>query len=67
MGGSIVAGMLVRVIPSLCCYVVDHPLWALVMMMILIIENHFASIGVRPSITRSDAQECSRVIINIHR
>jgi hypothetical protein len=54
-GGSIIAKMLVRMISSPCnlikryCYVVDCPLWALVMMimmvmMIFIIENHYAFI-----------------------
>ena len=49
-----VARMLVRMISSPCnlikryCYVVDHPLWALVMMMmmILIVKNHFAFVEI---------------------
>ena len=49
MGGSAVARMLVRMASSLCklikryCYVVDHPSWALVVIMVYLIEfdiNH---------------------------
>ena len=51
------------------CYVVDHYSLALVMMMILIVEYHYVfllSSDVRPLVTISDAQECSRVIVNLH-
>ena len=78
MGGLIVARMLVRMISSMCnfikryCYVVDCPSRTFVMMMmmmnILVVENHMTllCIDVSPPMTRSDPQEYSKVVVNIH-
>lgn len=74
--GVTIARMRVGMIYALCnlikCYyyVVNRLSWGFVMMMmILIIESHYASLSydVRPPLTRTDTQDCSKVIVNTHR